>query len=311
MRCLVVQPIDPAGPALLREAGVLVETAPDTQLETLASMLTHADAVITRNWGFPKEAMALAPRLRVVASHGTGVDRIDIAAANARRIRVVNTPGANAPDVAELALGLMLALARELNAADLAVRAGEHNWRSLHRGRALGGLCLALWGYGAVARALVPMARGLGMEVIALSAHASSDDLARDGVVKVFGAAELLSRADVLSLHGLPRDRPLLDAAALATLRPGALVINTARGALIDEVALADALQQGHLGGAALDVTQVEPLPPDSRLRGAPRLILTPHLGGTTDRGLRRTAVAVAQAVLDALGICAPKGNRL
>jgi phosphoglycerate dehydrogenase-like enzyme len=153
------------------------------------------------------------------------------------------------------------------------------------------------------------MARGLGMEVIALSAHATPADLARDGVTAVADASGLLARADVLSLHGLPGDRPLLDATVLAALRPGALVVNTARGALIDEGALAEALHRGHLGGAALDVTRVEPLPADSPLRGAPRLILTPHVGGTTDRGMRRTAQAVALAVLEALGIDPPAGT--
>jgi len=117
MRCLVVQPIDPAGTALLRRAGVAVDTAPDTRIETLTPYLLHADAVITRNWGFPAEAMALAPRLRVIGSHGTGVDRIDVAGARARGISVVNTPGANAADVAELALGLALALAVPLGIA--------------------------------------------------------------------------------------------------------------------------------------------------------------------------------------------------
>lgn len=309
MRCLVVQPIDPAGTALLREAGVAVDTAPDTRIETLTPYLLHADAVITRNWGFPAEAMALAPRLRVIGSHGTGVDRIDVAGARARGISVVNTPGANAADVAELALGLALALARGLRDADGAVRAGDEGWRLQHRGTALGGRCLGLWGYGAVARALAPMAQGLGMKVVALSAHASPADLARDGVAAAKDAAELLSVADVLSLHGLPGARPLLDAAALAALRPGALIVNTARGALVDEDALVRALEGGHLGGAALDVTRREPLPADSPLLGAPRLILTPHVGGTTDRGLRRTALAVARAVLAGLGIAPPAGS--
>lgn len=308
MRCLIVQPIDAEGPALLRAAGITVETAPDTRLDTLAPLLAGADAVITRNWGFPAPAMALAPRLRVIGSHGTGVDRIDLPAARARGIRVVNTPGANAPDVAELALGLMLALARGLVEAEGALRAGDDGWRLRHRGRALGGLCLGLWGYGRVAQALAPMAQGLGMRVMALSAHAAPADLARDGVAAAADAADLLAQADVLSLHGLPANRPVLDAGALAALRPGALVVNTARGALVDEDALADALHRGHLGGAALDVTAVEPLPADSPLRAAPRLILTPHLGGITDRGMRRTAQAVALAVLEALGIDRPAG---
>lgn len=300
--CVLVQPIDGSGVAVLRAAGVTVAAAPETSLEVLGPLLAGADAVITRNWGFPAAAMDLAPRLRVIGSHGTGVDRIDLAAARARGIRVVNTPGANAADVAELALGLMLALARRVVAADAAVRAGDAGWRLRVQGLALGGRCLGLWGWGHVARALAPMAQGLGMRVRVLSAHADPAELAALGAERARDAADLLAQADVLSLHAVPGGRPLLGPADLAALRPGALIVNTARGALVDEPALAQALHSGHLGGAALDVTAVEPLPMDSPLLTCPNLILTPHVGGTTDRALARTAQAVARAVLEALG---------
>lgn len=299
--CVLVQPIDPRGIALLQAAGVTVIAAPDTTPEALAPLLAQADAVITRNWGFPGWAIALAPRLAVIGSHGTGVDRIDLAAAQARGIRVVNTPGANAQDVAELALGLMLGVARQMRAADAAVRAGDAGWRLRHRGMALGGRCLALWGWGHVAKALAPMAQGLGMRVICMSAHAGVAELAAAHVTPAQGVADLLAQADVLSLHGVPRARPLVGAAELAMLRPGSILINTARGALVDETALATALRTGHLAGAGLDVTTEEPLPPDSPLHDCPGLILTPHIGGTTDRALERTAVAAASAVLAAL----------
>ncbi|WP_323040187.1 NAD(P)-dependent oxidoreductase [Gemmobacter sp.] len=301
-RCVLVQPIDASGVALLEGAGVQVVQAPDTALPVLAPLLGGADAVITRNWGFPAAAMDLAPRLRVIGSHGTGVDRIDLPAARARGIRVVNTPGANAPDVAELALGLMLALARQIGAADAAVRAGDAGWRLRSRGLALRGQCLGLWGWGHVARALAPMAQGLGMRVVVLSAHADPAELAALGLARAQDAADLLAQADVLSLHGVPGARPSLGADQLAALRPGALVVNTARGALVDEDALVLALQSGQLGGAALDVTVTEPLPMDSPLLSCPNLILTPHIGGSTDRALAATAQAVARAVLEALG---------
>jgi len=304
--CVLTQPIDPIGCDLLRAAGVEVALAPDTALTSLAPLLARADAVITRNWGFGAAAMALAPRLRVIGSHGTGVDRIDLVAASARGIRVVNTPGANAPDVAELALGLMLAAARLLPQADRALRAGDDGWRLRVQGLALGGRCLGLWGWGQVARALAPMALGLGMDVVVCSAHADASELTAAGVTRVTDVATFLARVDILSLHGLPGPRPVLGAAELAALRPGALVINTARGALIDEAALADALQSGRLGGAALDVTVTEPLPPDHPFRACPRLVLTPHIGSNTDRGMTSTARAVARAVLDALGGDAP-----
>ncbi|CAM5280816.1 phosphoglycerate dehydrogenase [Frigidibacter albus] len=299
--CVLAQPIDPAGIALLQDAGLDVAIAPDTTARSLVPLLERAEAVITRNWGFPAEAMALAPHLRVIGSHGTGVDRIDMAAARLRGIRVVNTPGANAPDVAELALGLMLAAARQLPEATHALLAGDDDWRLGNRGLALGGKCLGLWGWGHVARALTPMAQGLGMRVVVLSSHADKAELAAAGIGRATDAADLLAQADVLSLHGVPGAHPVLGAAELAALRPGALVINTARGALIDEMALVQALHGGHLGGAALDVTVTEPLPSDHPLRGCPRLVLTPHIGASTDRGMTRTAQAVARAVLGAL----------
>lgn len=299
--CVLVQPIDPAGIALLHAAGLDVAVAPDTSAGSLAPLLARAEAVITRNWGFPAEAMALAPQLRVIGSHGTGVDRIDMAAARRRGIRVVNTPGANAPDVAELALALMLAAARQLPDATRALLAGDDGWRLGTRGLALGGRCLGLWGWGHVARALTPMAQGLGMRVMVLSSHADRAELAAAGVERAVDAADMLARSDVLSLHAVPGAHPVLGAAELARLRPGALVINTARGALIDEMALAQALHSGHLGGAALDVTVTEPLPAGHPLRTCPRLLLTPHIGASTDRGMARTAQAVARAVLGAL----------
>ena len=304
--CVLVQPIDPAGIGLLQDAGVDVAVAPDTSLGSLAPLVARAAAVITRNWGFSGEAMALAPQLRVIGSHGTGVDRIDMAAARMRGIRVVNTPGANAPDVAELALALMLAAARQLPDASRALLAGNEDWRLGTRGLALGGRCLGLWGWGHVARALVPMAQGLGMRVLALSSHADMAELVAAGVERAADAADLLARADVLSLHGVPGAHPVLGAAELAALRPGALVINTARGALIDERALVQALHSGHLGGAALDVTVTEPLPAGHPFHTCPRLLLTPHIGASTDRGMARTAQLVARAVLDALAAGAP-----
>ncbi|WP_028029434.1 NAD(P)-dependent oxidoreductase [Gemmobacter nectariphilus] len=301
-RCLLVQPIDASGVAVLQAAGIEVLAAPDTGHKVLAPLLADADVAITRNWGFPSAALALAPRLKVIGVHGTGMDRVDLAGARARGITVVNTPGANAPDVAELALGLMLAAARQLVAADASVRSGDGGWRQRNRGLGLGGRCLGLWGWGHVSRALVPMARGLGMRVLVLSAHADPAELAALGAERAVDAADLLAQADVLSLHGVPGPRPVIGAVELAALRPGAILVNTARGALIDEQALALALHSGHLGAAALDVTRDEPLPMDSPLLTCPNLTLAPHVGGNTGRALAVTAQAVARAVLEALG---------
>jgi D-3-phosphoglycerate dehydrogenase len=203
--------------------------------------------------------------------------------------------------VAEHALALMLALARAIPAADRAVRAGDFGWRDRHLGVELAGLRLGLLGWGHVAAALAPLARALGMEVRAHSRHADAASLAAAGVRPEPELDALLAGADILSLHARPGDRPLIDAARLARMRPGAFLVNTARGALVDEAALAAALARGALAGAALDVFTLEPPPADSPLMAAPNLILTPHVGGSTAAAMDRTARAVAERVIAAL----------
>jgi phosphoglycerate dehydrogenase-like enzyme len=241
----------------------------------------------------------------VIGSHGTGVDSIDLDAARARGIAVVNTPGSNARSVAEHALALMLAAARLLPQADREIRKGNFSWRlgAAGRGIELSGRQLGLWGYGHIARHLGRIAQGIGMQVLALSAHATDAELAAGGARRAQDADELLAGSDVLSLHGVPGLAPLLGPEQLMRMRQGAILVNTARGALLDEAALVDALKTGHLRAAALDVFTREPLPATSPLIDCPNLILTPHIGGITAEAMQRTAEDVAMAVLRALGI--------
>lgn len=296
---VITQLIAPAGVDLLRRAGLAVLEAGTPDPEALAPHLATARAVIVRNLGFPAEAIARAPRLEVIAAHGTGTDRIDHAAAAARGIAVVSTPGTNAASVAEHAAALMLACARHLAAADRALRGGDWQIRDRLTPMELGGRRIGLVGFGHVARAFAHIARCLGMEVRALSAHAPADIAAPD-------LATLLGGADVVSLHGVPGRAPRLGAAEIAAMRPGAILINTARGGLVDEAALAEALHTGHLRAAALDVFAAEPLPADSPLLDAPNLILTPHMGGSSDAARDRTSRAVALRVLEALRLPVP-----
>lgn len=298
---VVVQPIATSGIGMLRAAGLRVHCAATPDLEAMRPHLAQARAVITRNHGFSAEEIAAAPRLQVIGVHGTGTDRIARHAAARRGIAVLNTPGANARSVAELALGLMLACARQLPAAEAALRSGDAGWRDRAAGIELGGRVLGLVGFGHVARALVPMAQGLGMQVCVLSAHSPPSAIAAAGAEPVADLARLCARAEVISLHGLPATTPLIDAAALERMQPGTILINTARGALIDEPALAAALQAGRLHAAGLDTTCAEPLATDSPLLSAPRLVLTPHLGGTTTDALARTGEQVARLVIAAL----------
>jgi D-3-phosphoglycerate dehydrogenase len=301
--CVIVQPIDAAGVEMLRAAGLAVEPAPTTDQGDLYPLLARANAVITRNFGLPAGAMAQAPHLRVIGVHGTGMDRVDLAAARERGIQVVNTPGSNAQSVAEHALAMMFAAARNLPEADRELRAGNFNWRlgTQARGTELGGRCLGLWGFGHVARRLARMAQGIGMEVVVFSTHADPAELAAEGLASVRNADDLLARADVLSLHGLPGALPLVGSRELALMRSEAILVNTARGALVDEAALIAALRNGRLRSAALDVFISEPLPADSPLTTCPNLILTPHIGGATSQAMRATAQDVAKADLAAL----------
>ena len=299
--CVIVQPIAEGGLALLRAAGYSVHVAAAPTLDAMREHLADARAVITRDRGFSGEAIAAAPRLVVIASHGTGVDAIDREAAKRRGITVVATPGTNAPSVAEHTMALILAAAKALPAADAAVRRGDTLWRDAPHGCELAGRTLALVGYGRIARRVARLGQAFGMSVAAISTVSSEDEMARDGVESVADLDTLVAAADVISLHTVPDGTTLFDVARLARLRPDAILVNTARGALIDEDALAAALREGRLGAAALDVTVVEPLPATSALFDAPNLILTPHVAAATPAARERTACAVAQRVIDAL----------
>ena len=300
--CLVVQPIAAAGIECLRRAGLVVHVAARPDLDTLRPHLATARAVVTRNAGLSAAAIAVAPHLQVIGSHGTGLDAIDLAAARARGIAVVNTPGANAQSVAELTLALMLACATGLVAADRAVRDQDFAWRLGGRSFELAGRRLGLVGFGAIARRVAAIARAIGMEVEALSRHAEAGALAALGVAKSGSLEALLESCDVVSLHGVPAaGAPLLDAAAFARMKPGAVLINTARGALVDEAALAAALVEGRLAAAGLDVFAPEPPRPGNPLFTAPNLVLSPHVGGAAREAMERTALAVAEAVLRVL----------
>ncbi len=228
--------------------------------------------------------LAAAPRLRVVSSCSVGVDHVDLAAASARGIPVGHTPGVLTETTADLAFALLLAAARRIPEADRFVRSGAwtpaRSWEpDLLLGRDLHGAVLGLIGLGAIGRAVAARAQGFGMRV--LGWNRSPCEVA--GVERV-PLPELLARSAFVSLHVALCDdtRGLLGPAELASLPRGAVLVNTARGGLVDESALAAALRSGHLAAAALDVYEAEPLPPDSPLLGVPGLVLAPHIGSAS-----------------------------
>jgi glyoxylate reductase len=247
------------------------------------------------------ELLAAAPRLRAISSCSVGLDHVDLAAATARGIPVGFTPGVLTETTAELALGLLFAAARRIVEADRAVREGR--WRQawdpeLLLGRDLAGSTLGVVGLGAIGRAVAVRARALGLRVLGFSRS-------RRAVagVETVELAELLARSDFVSVHVAltPETRGLLGAEALAQLRPGAILVNTARGGIVDEAALVSALRSGRLAAAALDVFEREPLPAGSPLLVAPHLILTPHIGSASVATRARMAELAAENLLAAL----------
>ena len=234
-----------------------------------------------------------APNLRAIANYAVGTDNIDLEAAASRGIPVGNTPDVLTDATADLAFALILALARGIVSGAETVRAGE--WRTWEPagdlGTDLAGATLGIVGRGRIGDAVARRAAGFGMEVV----HSSrSSGVPLD---------ELLEQADVVSLHTplTPDTRHLIDAAALARMKPTALLVNTARGGIVDQDALREALIEGRIGGAALDVTDPEPLPGDHPLLDAPNLLVVPHLGSATRRTRARMAEMAVENLLAAL----------
>jgi D-3-phosphoglycerate dehydrogenase len=289
---------------VLEAIGAAVVTMPSgTKREAILAALAAAptQAILMRgNPPLDAAVMDAAPELRVIAKHGAGVDSVDLAAAAKRGIRVMVAADANAPAVAEHALALMLALGRDIVTLAARTRAGAWD-REGYSGREISGRRLGLVGFGRIARMVAVKARALGMEVSALPHRPGSVDtaLAREAA----SLPALLADSDIVSLH-VPLTREtegMIGRDELAAMRPGSLLVNTARGAVIDEAALLDALVSGHLGGAALDTLIEEPPPPDHPLLRAPRLIVTPHIASATGAALIRMGVVAAQNIVAVL----------
>lgn len=297
-RCLIVQPVHEDGLALLRASGVEPVICPDPSDAAILPLIADCVAVITRDAGLSGRAIAAGKRLRTVVVHGAGHDAVDKDAATAQGVLVCNTPGANARSVSELALGLAIAAARAIPAGDMAERSGQPGFRDRTATAELSGKVALIVGWGGIGAGLGRMLRdALGMEVLVHSPRAT--DL--DGFTPAPDLMAGLGRADVISLHTPLRaeTRGLIGAAALAACKPGAILVNTARAGLVDELALAEALASGRIAAAGLDVySHGAPQGPLSRF---PQVIFTPHMGGSTAEALSRVALGSARNVLTAL----------
>lgn len=271
-------------------------------VDALRDALVDAAALVVRSeTQVTPDLMARASKLRIVARAGIGVDNIDVEEATRRGIAVLTAPGANSTSAAEHTFALMLALARRIPGAAASVAEGKWD-RKAYEGTELRGKTLAILGLGRIGTLVAQIARAFGMTVIVLDPYVIAAHAESLGV-ELLPLDEVLGRADIITLHLALTDdtRHLINAERLKLVKKTALLVNTARGALVEEAALAQALIEGGLAGAALDVFEPEPLPPDSPLRRAPNLILTPHLGASTKEAQTRVAIEIAEAVRDAL----------
>lgn len=271
----------------------------------LLDALPGAQALIVRNRTQVDAALlASAPSLRVVGRLGVGLDNIDVEACRERGIRVIPAAGANARSVAEYVVTTAALLLRGAYGSSAQVAAGQWPRARLSEGREALGKTLGLVGFGDIGRQAAALAQAFGMQVAAFDPMLAADDpvWARTGVRSV-ALDTLLAQSDAVSLHVplVAATRHLLDAQRIAGMKRGAVLINTARGGVVDEAALAQALRDGHLGGAALDVFEHEPLPAGSVLADVPNLILTPHIGGVTQEANARVSMMIAQQVRQTL----------
>ena len=301
MKIVIADSLPASAADLLRQEGWTVDARAGRPPDELRRDIVDADGLIVRSaTNVTAELIDAAPKLRVVGRAGTGVDNVDLDAASARGILVLNAPGVNAISVAEHALALMLASARSITLADAHMKAGRWEKKSL-QGAELRGKTLGVVGLGRVGREVVRRALGFEMTVVAhdpfIPAH-----VAEDVGVELVSLDTLCARADFMTLHlpSTPETVGMINADRLARCKAGIRIVNTARGNLIDETALAEAIAAGRVAGAGLDVYQVEP-PPDTSLIGLPEVVATPHIAGATREAQELVGVETATSVRDYL----------
>lgn len=297
---LVAGRIHEAGLALLRAApGITLDVVDEVSFESYVPLVDRAEAILLRTQPLPAAVIDKATRLRIVSRHGVGFDAVDVAALDRRGIPLTVVGDVNSVSVAEHTMMLMLGLAKQVLAHDRAVRGTDWECRNQFAAVELSGKTVLLFGFGRIGRRVARLAQGFGMRVFAHDPGVGPEVMRAEGVEPVADLDAALSLADVVSLHAPLSAKALIGAAELAKLKPTALLINTARGGLVDEAALTEALAQGRLAGAGLDVFASEPPPPDHPLRKSDRVLLSPHTAGLTQEAAIRMSRSAAQNILD------------
>lgn len=284
----------------LRAAGLDAERAPNTDFETLADLGSEAEALIVQWHRIDGALMDRMPNLKMISRLGIGYDMVDVAAATERGIAVANTPSYCTEEVAAHTIAMIMNQARGLHAYDAALRAGE--WKPVAaRPMAVrpSRTTVSVLGFGRIGSLVARGCRALGFRVLVADPYASEERIAAADCEPV-SIDEAIAAADILTLHVPLTDTThhLIDAKSIATMKPGAVIVNTCRGPLIDEAALVDALHSGHLGGAALDVFEAEPLAADAPLRDAPNTLLTPHAAWYSPEALEDLPVHAAENII-------------
>jgi len=300
-RVLISDKLSPAAVAIFKEHGIDVDVKPGLDKEQFAEIISGYEGLAVRSASkVTAKVLDRAARLKVIGRAGIGVDNIDVAAATAKGVIVMNTPYGNSITTAEHAISLMLALARQIPAADASTQAGRWE-KNRFMGVEITGKTLGIIGCGNIGSIVADRAHGLKMKVIAYDPYLSPDRGVDLGVEKV-DLDDLLRRADFITLHTplTERTRNIIDARALETAKPGVRIINCARGGLVDEAALRSALDSGQVAGAAFDVFTSEPAN-ENPLFGHPNVVCTPHLGAATSEAQENVALQIAEQMSDYL----------
>jgi D-3-phosphoglycerate dehydrogenase len=309
-KILLLTPMHETGMRLLREAGELrVISACDP--ETLRREVVNVDAIVIRTSGVIDAAVLDQGRsLKVVGRHGVGYDHVDIDAATARGVQVVYTPGANTQSVSEHVFALIIGLSKHFPRMMAALERGDYHARLSMTGREIAGKTLGIIGFGRIGRRVGRIAfQGFGMKVLYHDLVAAPAEVEREAGARRVGFQEVLASSEYVTLH-VPLDastRGMIDESALALMKPEAILINTSRGPVVDEAAVARALDAGKLWGYGGDVFAEEPPPPDHPLIGRPDVMLTPHSAAQTEEGLRNMATTVASEVVGVLAGLVPR----
>ncbi len=301
MKILVADVLEQAGIDVLRAEGFDVTYAPGSKPEKLLEIVADCDALVVRSATRVTAAvLARAERLKVVGRAGTGVDTIDVEAATRRGVLVMNTPGGNTVSTAEHTISMLLALARNIPQANMSLLRGEWE-KKKYTGTEVFEKTLGVIGLGKIGREVAARCKGLGMQVIGYD-PVLGPEIASRLQIQLVPLQEVYRRSDFITVHTplTPETRGLLNDETIAQCKRGVRLLNCARGGIIDEGALLRALESGQVGGAALDVFEVEP-PSGNPLLGHPRVIATPHLGASTEEAQEKVAVQIAQQVADAL----------